>query len=434
MQYVNIGIVGLGNVGNGALTILTENAGQIAAKLGFRLNVAAVCSRTAKSKTLPSGLGDVQITEDWREVVTNPGIEIVAELIGGTGVARQVVEGAIANGKSVVTANKELIALDGVAIWHKAVQQGVELAMEASVCGGIPIHAALREGICGDRVETLFGILNGTSNYILSEIEQNGAAFADVLAEAQKLGYAEADPTADVEGFDARSKLALLTSLAFGVRLTPADIPTEGITRISPTDFQYASQLGCTIKLLCSARRAPEGLFVSVRPALLPKRAIMAGVHGAYNAVWSRGRFGADTFYYGRGAGPTPTGVAVVSDLMRVARQLRPDAAHRVPPFAFPELIDAKPAPIGQQVGEWYLRFRITDRPGIIRDLSEILADHGISIDAVLQLPDQDKHNLPFVITLEPCREADLRHALEHMSTLEFMVEPPLALAIEHGV
>ncbi len=403
-------------------------------KLGFRINVAAVCSRTVKTRILPAGIQPALVTDDWREVVSHPGVDIVAELIGGTSVAREVVEGAIDHGKSVVTANKELIALDGVAIWQRAAARGVTLAMEASVCGGIPVHAVLREGIAGDRVETLFGILNGTSNYILTEIEQHGSAFADVLAEAQKLGYAEADPTADVDGFDARSKLALLASIAFGARIQPADISTEGIRRISPTDFQYAKQLGCTIKLLCSARREGDGLFVSVRPALMPLEAIMAGVHGPYNAVWSRGAFGQDTFYYGRGAGPLPTGVAVVSDLMRVARELRPTPAHRVPPFGFTELAETKPLEIGLQKRAWYLRFRITDRQGIIRDLATILAEHGISIDAVLQLPDLEKHDLPFVITLETSPEAAVRSAVEQMSKLTFMVEPPLAMPIERGI
>ncbi|HEY3444261.1 MAG TPA: homoserine dehydrogenase [Paludibaculum sp.] len=434
MQDVNVGIVGLGNVGGGTLTILAENAAQMSEKLGFRLNVTAVCSRTAKTKTLPVGVAPALITDDWREVVSHPEVDIVAELIGGTTVAREVVEGAIAHGKSVVTANKELIALDGFAIWQRAAAKGVTLAMEASVCGGIPVHAVLREGIAGDRVETLFGILNGTSNYILTEIEQHGSAFADVLAEAQRLGYAEADPTADVDGFDARSKLALLASIAFGARIQPADIHTEGIRRISPTDFQYAKQLGCTIKLLCSARREGDGLFVSVRPALMPLQAIMAGVHGPYNAVWCKGAFGQDTFYYGRGAGPLPTGVAVVSDLMRVARELRPAPAHRVPPFGFTDLVETRPLPMGLQKRSWYLRFRITDQPGIIRDLASILAEHGISIDAVLQLPDLDKHNLPFVITLETARESAVRSAVEKMSQLPFMVEPPLAITMERSL
>lgn len=374
------------------------------------------------------------MTADWREVVSRPEVEVVAELVGGTGAAREIVEGAIQAGKSVVTANKELMARDGLRLWRMARQRGVALAMEASVCGGIPIHAVLREGIAGDRIESLFGILNGTSNYILTEIEQHGSAFGDVLAEAQRLGYAEADPTADIDGFDARSKLALLASLAFGSQLGPDSIYTEGIRRISPTDFAYARQLGCTIKLLCTARRQGAGLFVSVRPALLPLKTIMAGVHGAYNAVWCRGAFGADTFYYGRGAGPLPTGVAVVSDLMRLARELRPAPAHRVPPFAAQDLEAASPLPIGDQRRPWFLRFRITDRPGIIRDLSTILASQSISIDAVLQLPDLDKQNLPFVITLESSAESAVRAAVEEMARLGFMVEPPLAMPIERGV
>jgi homoserine dehydrogenase len=434
MLDVNLGIVGLGNVGGGTLTILAENAEQISRKLGFHLNVVAVCSRTAKNKTLPAGIAPRLITSDWRELVAHPEVEIVAELIGGTGVAREVVETALDAGKSVVTANKELIALEGVDLCRRAAEHGATLAMEASVCGGIPIHAVLREGIAGDRIETLLGILNGTSNYILTEIESNAADFDIVLRAAQELGYAELDPAADIDGFDARSKLALLASLAFGVQVNPADIPTEGIRRITALDFDYAKQLGCTIKLLCSATREGDGLFVSVRPTLLPLRAIMAGVQGAYNAVWSRGRFGADTFYYGRGAGPDPTGVAVVSDLMRVARELRPAPAHRVPPFAFTRLDETAPLPIGRQKRPWYLRFRVTDRPGIIRDLSAILAEQSISIDAVLQLPDTDKHNLPFVITVESTTEAALRLAVEKMSTLDFMVEPPLALAMERGL
>lgn len=434
MKEVGIGIIGLGNVGGGTLTIVAENAGEIARKLGFPLRVVAVCSRNPAARQLPESIAPALVTSNWREVVAHPDVEIVAELVGGTGVAAEIVEAALHAGKSVVTANKELIALRGLELWQRAEARGVTLAMEASVCGGIPIHAVLREGIAGDRIEALFGILNGTSNYILTEIEQHGSAFDSVLAEAQRLGYAEADPAADVDGYDARSKLALLGSLAFGVRLQPASIPTEGIRRISPTDFEYARQLGCTIRLLCAARRTEDGLFVSVRPSLLPLKTIMAGVRGAYNAVWVRGAYGADTFYYGRGAGPLPTGVAVTSDLMRVARELRPAPAHRVPPFAARTLEEAEPLPIGKQIRPWYLRFRIKDRPGIIRDLSTILARHAISIDAVLQLPEQDKQNLPFVITLESSPESSVRAALQEMAPLDFMVEPPLALPIEKGV
>jgi len=434
MQDVNVGIVGLGNVGIGALTILSENARQIAAKLGFRLNVAAVCSRTAKSKTLPAGISGALVTEDWREVVSHPGVEIVAELIGGTGVAREVVEGAIAHGKSVVTADEELIALDGLDIWRRAAAQGVELAMEASVCGGIPIHAALREGICGDRVEALFGILNGTCNYILTEIEKHGTAFETVLAEAQRLGYAEANPSADVDGFDARSKLALLASIAFGKRFDPARIATDGIRRVSPIDFRYAHQLGCTIRLLCSARHEGDGLFLSVRPALIPLTTIIASVQGAYNAVWSKGAFGADSFYYGRCAGSLPTGVAVVSDLMQVARDLRFGSLQRVSPFGFTSISDAEPRDIGEQRREWFLRFRVKDQPGIIAALSAILAEYHIGIDAVLQLPDEDWRSLPFVITLEETVESNLRAAMARMAQFDFMAEPPFAMPLERGL
>src|SRR5215472_12424541 len=240
MQAVNVGIIGLGNVGMGTLGILLENADQIALKLGFNLKVKALCSRSVAIKKMPAQTGSVFQTADWQDVVTHPEVDIVAELVGGTGVAREIIDAAIANGKSVVTANKELMASCGAEIWDRAIQAGINLAMEASVCGGIPIHAVLREGISGDRVTALYGILNGTSNYILTEMEKRAEPLTTVLAEAQELGYAEPDPSADIDGFDARSKLALLAALAFGEKIMPSDIFVEGIRRISPMDFQYA--------------------------------------------------------------------------------------------------------------------------------------------------------------------------------------------------
>ncbi|MFN7936798.1 MAG: homoserine dehydrogenase [Bryobacteraceae bacterium] len=431
MEQVNVGIVGAGNVGMGALTILAENAAEITQKLGFRLNVAAVCSRSIAEKPIPAALAGVKKTTDWRDLIADPDIHIIAELVGGTGVARELIEAAIAAGKSVVTANKELMALHGGAIWEQAIQAGINLAMEASVAGGIPIHAVLREGISGDRVVALQGILNGTSNYILTEIEKNGSPFDEVLQEAQRLGYAEADPSADIDGFDARSKLAILAALAFGNRIVPSDIHTEGIRRIGPIDFQYAHRLGHTIRLLCSARRTPEGVFLSVRPALIAQSTILASVQGAYNAIWVRGHYGQDTFYYGRGAGPNPTGVAVVSDLMRVAREIRSGSPERVSPFAHERLEENRPLPITDQKSAYYLRFRVTDRPGIIAALAGILAEKNVSLDAVLQLPTDSKHNLPFVITIEPCQEQQVLDAVAQMSNLDFMVEPPLALPME---
>jgi homoserine dehydrogenase len=434
MEQVNLGIIGLGNVGTGTLTILTENQAEISRKLGCRLHVSAVCSRGVHSHQLPPGLEGATRTADWREVIADPNIQVIAELVGGTTVAKEIIDAAILAGKSVVTANKELMAAQGAEIWDRAIQAGINLAMEASVAGGIPIHSVLREGISGDHVVSLQGILNGTSNYILTEMERYGSDLAAVLTEAQRLGYAEADPSADVDGWDARSKLAILAALAFGDRIATEDIHTEGIRRIQPIDFQYAHRLGHTIKQLCAARRTPDGMFLSVRPTLIPQSTILASVQGAYNAVWVRGQYGQDTFYYGRGAGPNPTGVAVVSDLMRVAREIRSGSPERVSPFAHARLGENRPLPIELQRSGYYLRFQVQDRPGIIAALSGILAGLHISLDAVLQLPSETKSNLPFVITLEPCMEKAVREAVEQMSLLDFMVEPPLALPMEKPV
>src|ERR1700722_6509174 len=431
MQPVNLGVVGLGNVGSGTLDILAENADQIALKLGFPLRVAAVCSRSVNGKKFPAALGSPLRTSHWREVVEHPDIQIVVELIGGTTVAREVIEAAAAAGKSVVTANKELMALHGAELWDRAIASGINLAMEASVAGGIPIHAVLREGISGDRITTLYGILNGTCNFILTEIEQRGADFAQVLAEAQAAGYAEADPSADVDGFDARSKLAILSALAFGERIVPSDIYTEGIRRIAPIDFEYAHQLKHTIRLVCIARQTPAGLLLSVRPSLIPQSTILASVRGAYNAIWVRGKYGADTFYYGRGAGPHPTGVAVVSDLMRVAREIRSGSPERVSPFAHARLDEYRPIPITLNASAYYLRFRVQDRPGIIAQLASALAAENISIDAVLQLPNANWRDLPFVITVEPTTEESVRAAIARMAELNFFIEPPLAMPME---
>lgn len=431
MRDVNIGIVGLGNVGSGTMAILAETSDSIAQKLGFRLVVKALCARTIEGKQIPAALADALVTTDWREVVNHPEVEIVAELIGGQGVAKEIIDAALAAGKSVVTANKELMAAQGPALVEAAIAHGANIAMEASVAGGIPVHTVLREGISGDRIEAFYGILNGTSNFILTEIERDGTAFADVLAEAQRLGYAEADPTADVDGFDARSKLAILAALAFGEKITAADIFTEGIRRISPIDFQYAHRLGHTIRLICGARLTAEGLILSVRPALIPESTILASVKGAYNAVWVRGKYGADTFYYGRGAGPHPTGVAVVSDLMRVAREIRSGSPTRVSPFAHDRLEANQPVSVLKQKRAYYLRFFVRDQPGIIAALASILAAKKIGLDAVLQLPNEDKAALPFVITVEPTSEQSVREAVAEMAKLDFMVEPVLALPME---
>ncbi len=431
MQQVNVGIVGLGNIGTGTMNLLAENGEQIDLKLGFPLRIKAVCDLLIDSKNVPAALGNVSKTNDWRQVVSDPDVHIVTELVGGTKVASEVIHAAIQNGKSVVTANKELMALCGADIWERAMTAGVNIAMEASVAGGIPIHAVLREGISADRVVALYGILNGTSNYILTEMEKHGTPLETVLAEAQRLGYAEANPSNDIDGFDARSKLAILSALAFGEKITPSDIFAEGIRRIAPIDFEYAHLLHHTIRLLCTARQSSQGLVLAVRPALISQQTILAGVQSSYNAVWVKGAFGEDTFYYGRGAGARPTGVAVVSDLMRVAREIRRGSPDRVSPFAHQRLGEYKPIPVSVQKRAYYLRFRVVDRPGIIAALAGILAQKHISLDAVLQLPSESKTDLPFVITLEPTNEQAVCDAVEEMAKLDFLMDKPLALPIE---
>ena len=434
MQPVNIGIIGLGNVGLGTLDVLAENHELIAQKLGFPLSVVAICSRGVAQRHVPAAFASAKRTADWRDVVNHPDVHIVAELVGGTGVAREIMEASFIQKKSVVTANKELMALAGSDLWDQAIAAGVNLAMEASVAGGIPIHNVLREGISADRINTLYGILNGTCNYILTAIEQHGSSFEHVLLEAQRAGYAESDPSADVDGFDARSKLAILAALAFGERIVPSDIFTEGIRRITPVDFEYAHQLHHTIRLICAARQTPNGVILSVRPSLIPQSTILASVRGAYNAVWVRGKFGADTFYYGRGAGPHPTGVAVASDLMRVAREIRYGGPERVSPFAHARLGAYKPISVTLHESAYFLRFRVEDRPGIIAQLAAALAAENVSIDAVLQLPHSNWRDLPFVITVQPTTEASIRAAVARMAELNFLVEPPLALPMEQAL
>ena len=436
VSAIGIGVIGLGNVGRGTLRILADNAAQIEAKLGFPLHVKAVCSRSVIENP-PDELSlfpDATRTSRWQEVVDDPDVQVVAELIGGASAAAEIIGKSIQQGRSVVTANKELMAEKGAELWDQAIENGTCLAMEASVAGGIPIHSVLREGISGDRVESMVGILNGTCNYILTEMERRGDSLETVLAEAQQLGYAEADPAADVDGYDARSKLALLSALAFGVRVSPDDIYLEGIRSIRPIDFAYAGRLGHTVRLIASAHQAEEGLLLSVRPALVPKDTILAHVDGSYNAIWVRGVHGADTFYYGRGAGPTPTGVAVVSDLMRVARDIVNGSPERVSPFAHSRLKQHAPIAIDNQVRAHYLRFRVRDRPGIIASLGAILAEAGISLDAVLQEPSHNKEELPFVITVEPTIERAVAEAVNQMRGLDFLVDDPLAMPLEAGL
>ena len=364
-------------------------------------------------------------------MVDHPGVDVVVELIGGTGAAREIIEAAIASGKSVVTANKELMALAGAELWDRAI------AARHQPCDGgecrrrhsDPCRPARRNFGRSDQ----HAVRNFERHLQLHPHGNRNArrVFRRCSSRSAARRVCRGRPSADVDGFDARSKLAILTALAFGEKIIPADIYTEGIRRITPVDFEYAHQLHHTIRLICAARQTTEGLILSVRPSLIPQSTILASVRGAYNAVWVSGQYGADTFYYGRGAGPHPTGVAVVSDLMRVAREIRSGSPERVSPFAHASLGEYKPIPITLSKSAYYLRFRVEDRPGIIAQLATALAAEGISIDAVLQLPKADWRDLPFVITVEPATEQSIRSAIARMLELNFLIEPPLAMPME---
>ena len=427
MRAVNIGMVGMGTVGGATLRILDENAAEIERRLGFKLwvRVAASLAVAARSES-----HNRLLTRDWREAVEHPDVEIVVEVVGGTTIAYEVQKAALQRGRPVVTANKELLGLRGAELAQLAFEHKAALHMEASCGGGIPILNALREGICGDRIEAVYGILNGTCNFILTEIEKTGASFASILTEAQKRGYAEANPTADVEGYDARSKLAILAAFCFGARVPTDAIFREGITRLGPVDFAYAHRLGYTIRLIAAGTRGPAGLGLYVRPVLVPQTAMLSKVQGSYNAIWVKGAYGEDTLYYGRGAGK-PTGVAVVSDIMRAARDLRHGATLRAPSFAFWNLEEVTRTGIESQQRPYYLRFLVDDRVGIIAQIAAVLAEQKINIDAVLEEPCQEAHNLPFMISVKPATEAALSAALAKMKSFDFLCEPPLALPME---
>lgn len=430
LRDVSIGMVGLGTVGGSTLRILDENAAEIERRLGFCLRVRAAASLEIETRSERDGR---LLTRDWHEVVEHPEVDIVVELVGGTTIAYEILRGALERGRPVVTANKELLGLRGAELAQLAAEHNASLSMEASVGGGIPILQVLREGISGDRIETVYGILNGTCNFILTEMEKTSAPFDFILAEAQKRGYAEANPKADVEGYDARSKLAILAAFCFGVRVPTEAIFRQGITRLLPIDFTYAHRLGYTVRLIAAAVPGPEGLGLYVRPALIPQAAILSKVQGSYNAIWVKGAYGEDTLYYGRGAGK-PTGVAVVSDIMRAARDLRHGSTLRAPAFAFWKLQEVSRAGIESQLRPYFLRFLVSDRVGIIAQLAAVLADQHISIDAVLQEPHPEKQSLPFVITVEPTTETAISAALEKMKGLDFLREPPLALPMEAGL
>jgi homoserine dehydrogenase len=436
MKPVKIGILGLGTVGGGVVNVLQRNASEIARRAGRGIKVTHASVRDLSKKRLCSTAGIV-LSERPMDVVNNPDIEVVVELIGGTTRARELVLKAIANGKHVVTANKALIALHGNEIFEEAQKQGVIVAFEAAVAGGIPIIKAIREGLSGNRINWLAGIINGTTNFILTEMREKGREFNDVLKEAQALGYAEADPTFDVEGIDAAHKLTILTAIAFGVPLNFDAAYTEGITKIDREDVQYAEQFGYRIKHLGFARCTNKGVELRVHPTLIPQSRLIANVNGVMNAVVVNGDAVGSTLFYGAGAGSEPTASSVVSDLVDVVRSLTVDPENRVPHLAFqPDAIHQKSKflPIEEVETSFYLKMKANDQMGVLARIATILSEAGISIDAVSQKPpmiENAKQNTIAILT-HRVQEQQMNLAIKQIENLPEIIGKLTRIRVEN--
>ncbi|MCW9024505.1 MAG: homoserine dehydrogenase [Gammaproteobacteria bacterium] len=398
MEAVKVGLLGLGTVGGGTVNVLKRNAEEISRRAGRGIQVTHAAARDLNKPRICDTDG-ITLTTDPMSVVNDPDIQIVIELIGGDGLAKDLVMAAIEQGKHVVTANKALIAKHGNEIFAAAQKKNVMVAFEAAVAGGIPIIKAIREGLAGNKIQWLAGIINGTGNFILTEMRDKGRDFDDVLKEAQELGYAEADPTFDVEGIDAAHKLTILASIAFGIPLQFDAAYTEGITKITREDVNYAEELGYRIKHLGVSRCTEKGVELRVHPTLIPERRLLANVDGVMNAVLVNGDAVGPTLYYGAGAGDEPTASAVVADLVDMVRVLTSDPENRVPHLAFqPDALSDIPIlPMAEVTTAYYLRMQADDRPGVLADVTRILGDAGISIEAIIQkepLPDSDNANI----------------------------------------
>jgi homoserine dehydrogenase len=421
---VRVGLVGLGTIGTGVVRLFQEHGADIDRRLGFPLVLAAIADIDLESER-GVALAGYTLHRDYKALIDDPGIDIVVELVGGTGVAAQIVRSALCAGKAVATANKALLAHKGDEIWPLAREHGTEIAFEASVCGTIPVLRALREGLAADRIQALHGIVNGTCNYILSEMEEQGEPYASALKRAQDLGYAEVDPRFDVEGTDSAHKLAILLGLAFGLRAGPGDFPVEGIERIAISDIDAAQRLGFRIKLLASARRGAEGVLACVRPCLVPRTGALAAVGGALNALVVDGAFSGRTSYSGAGAGSLPTASAVVADLMELARSRRLGAAGRVAPLGTPELAEGGLCAAAAEEGEYYVRIEASPGSGAdaAAELIERLAARGVRVETLARA------GRDVVVTTAPVKRAAIAAALDRRSAAGVQI-----LRIERGL
>jgi len=426
VKPIQVGLLGIGTVGSGTFKVLQRNQEEIQRRAGRAIRIAAVADLDlARARSI---VGDAaQVVDDARRIIADPNVDIVVELIGGTTTAKALVLEAIAKGKHVVTANKALLAVYGNEIFAAAHAKGVMIGFEAAVAGGIPIIKALREGLTANRIEWVAGIVNGTTNFILSEMRDKGLDFATVLKEAQRLGYAEADPTFDVEGIDAAHKATIMCAIAFGVPMQFGKAHVEGIATLHATDIRYAEQLGYRIKLIAMARRAAQGIELRVHPTLIPSKRLIANVEGAMNAVVVQGDAVGTTLYYGKGAGSEPTASAVVADLVDITRLHTADPDHRVPHLAFqPDALANTPIlPVEETITAYYLRLRVADQTGVLSRITTILAEHDISIDAVLQRESAEgERQTDLIILTHDTREAGMNQAMATMQALPTVLAP----------
>ncbi len=420
MKPINVGLLGIGTVGGGTFTVLERNREEISRRAGRAIAIAVVADKDLKRANAIVN-GRAKVIDDAMAVVDDPNIDIVVELIGGTGISKQLILKAISNRKHVVTANKALLAQHGNEIFAAAQKNGVMVAFEAAVAGGVPIIKSLREGLAANRIEWIAGIINGTSNFILSEMREKGASFDDVLKEAQALGYAEADPTFDIEGVDAAHKLTIMAAIGFGIPMQFSAAYTEGISKLTREDIQYAEDLGYRIKLLGIAKRKANGIELRVHPTLIPTKRLIANVEGVMNAILVKGDAVGQTMFYGAGAGAEPTASAVVADLIDVARTMTADPEHRVPHLAFQpdQLSDIAILPMGEVETSYYLRLRVHDKPGVLADITRILADLDISIDAMLQKePNEGEAQADIIMLTHRTIEKNVNAAINKIEAL----------------
>ena len=435
MKKINVGIVGFGTVGTGTAKILIENSLLIEERIGVPIVVKKIADHDPDKKREIS-VDPAILTKDANEILNDPEIDIVVELIGGYGYAKEFILKAIEKGKHVVTANKALLAVHGDEIFKAAYRKGVDIGFEASVGGGIPIIRALKEGLVANRIESIYGIVNGTTNYILTKMTAEGKKFGDVLKRAQEKGYAEADPTFDVEGVDAAHKLAVLISLAYGVRIKFEDIYTEGISKITPLDIEFAREFGYRIKLLAITKDDKGKIEARVHPTMLKESAMLANVDGVFNAIYVTGDAVGSTMFYGRGAGMMPTGSAVVSDIADIARNIIKKSHQRVPPLGCMEdsIKEAKVKDISETVNHYYIRFSAMDKPGVLSRISGILGENNISISSMIQKGRQVGGSVPIVMMTHEAKEKDVRKALDEIDRLPVVHDKTVFIRIEEGL